>query len=215
MMRVGIIDYGSGNLRSVEQAFRRAAYERGVRVEIVLMHEAQDLVSADRLVLPGVGAYADCRQGLDACRGMVEALAQEVLRKAKPFLGICVGMQLLSTHGFEKEKTAGLNWISGDVVAIKPSLPQLKVPQIGWNELELCQPHPLFEGVKSTLDHAYFVHSYHFACREEKNILATTDYGGKLVAAIGRDNIVGTQFHPEKSQRLGLHLIANFLEWQP
>jgi len=215
MMRVVIIDYGSGNLHSVIQAFRRAAHERGVRAEIVLAREAQDLASADRLVLPGVGAYADCRKGLDAHTGMVEALEREVLRKGKPFLGICVGMQLLSAHGFEKGKTAGLHWIDGDVVAIKPASPQLKIPQIGWNELKIFQSHPLFEGIKSGVDHAYFVHSYHFACRAEKNILATTDYGGNIVAAIGRDNIVGTQFHPEKSQRLGLQLIANFLEWQP
>jgi len=215
MMRVAIIDYGLGNLRSVVQAFRHAGLERAMTVEIDLVREAEELKKAQRIVLPGVGAYADCRKGLDGLDGMVDALEEMVLRKARPFLGICVGMQLLSMRGFEKTETAGLGWIEGDVVALTPHDAALKVPQIGWNIVTVNQPHPLFSGVKSGEDHAYFVHSYHFSCHEEKHILAHTDYGGKITAAVGRDNIVGTQFHPEKSQRMGLQVIGNFLEWRP
>jgi len=216
-MRVAVIDYGSGNLRSVIQALHRAScdYEIGAKIELV--DTADRLHQFDRFVLPGVGAYADCRHGLDALDGMIEALSEAVLAQAKPFLGICVGMQLLSDHGFEKDITPGLGWIKGEVVALQPKDPALKIPQIGWNQLALARPHPLFDKIKTGIEgeHAYFVHSYYFQCENMENLLATTDYGGKIAAAIGRANIVGTQFHPEKSQRLGLQLLANFLNWKP
>jgi len=217
LSRVAVIDYGSGNLCSVVQALRRAAVDCNIAAEIALVNRADALRDVQHIVLPGVGAYADCRRGLDGLDGMVEALREAVLKQAKPFLGICVGMQLLSDVGFEKETTAGLGWIAGEVVPLRPVNPQLKIPQIGWNQLELTRPHPLFDGIKTGIqgDHAYFVHSYHFKCQEAQNELATTDYGGRVTAAIARDNIVGTQFHPEKSQRLGLRLLANFLSWQP
>lgn len=173
--------------------------------------------AADRIVLPGVGAYADCRQGLGAVPGMVEAITDVALEKGRPFLGICVGMQLMSERGLEKTVTEGLGWIAGDVVEMTPSDPELKIPQIGWNTIHVKHSHPLFDGIPTGEDglHAYFVHSYHFAARNEAEILATTDYGGTITAAVARDNLVGTQFHPEKSQALGLALIANFLRWRP
>jgi len=216
-MRVAVIDYGSGNLRSVMQALERAAKDYDIRADIALVREASDVRQADYIVLPGVGAYGDCRRGLDALDGMITALEEAVLKKAKPFLGICVGMQLLSSKGFEKEVTQGLNWIKGKVVALQPQDGNLKIPQIGWNRLEVAHEHPLFDAVKTGAqgDHAYFVHSYHFQCENQDNILATTDYGGKITAAVECGNIVGTQFHPEKSQRLGLRLLANFLRWRP
>jgi len=216
-MRVAVIDYGSGNLRSVVQALRRASADYEIPAEIELVDKAQALHHAHRIILPGVGAYADCRRGLDRLEGMVEALNEAILGKGKPFLGICVGMQLLADQGFEKQITAGLNWISGKVVALTPDEPTLKIPHIGWNKLEFTRPHPLFDGLKRREQdgHAYFVHSYHFQCQQSQDILATTDYGGKITAAIGRDTIIGTQFHPEKSQHLGLRFLANFLNWKP
>lgn len=215
-MRVAIIDYGSGNLRSVKKAFERAASHAG-NAEIALVSQADELRAADRIVLPGVGAYADCRTGLAALAGMDEALNEEVLVKGKPFFGICVGMQLMSSRGLEKKETAGLDWIAGDVTLMKPSDPALKVPQIGWNTLALKRQHPLFSDIPTGTDglHAYFVHSYHFECTRDDDCLATAEYGGDITAAVTRDNLFGTQFHPEKSQRLGLRLIANFLEWKP
>ncbi|MCV0351182.1 MAG: imidazole glycerol phosphate synthase subunit HisH [Nitratireductor sp.] len=216
-MKVAIIDYGSGNLRSAAKAFERAARESGIGAEISVTADADEVRAADRIVLPGVGAYADCRQGLSAVPGMVEAITDVALEKGRPFLGICVGMQLMSERGLEKTVTEGLGWIAGDVVEMTPSDPELKIPQIGWNTIHVKHSHPLFDGIPTGEDglHAYFVHSYHLAARNEAEILATTDYGGTITAAVARDNLVGTQFHPEKSQALGLALIANFLRWRP
>ncbi|MVA79937.1 imidazole glycerol phosphate synthase subunit HisH [Agrobacterium vitis] len=216
-MRVVIIDYGSGNLRSATKAFERAVRESGLDAEIELTDKADRVATADRIVLPGVGAYADCKRGLDAVPGMHEALVEAVEVKARPFLGICVGMQLMSSRGLEKTVTEGLGWIKGDVVEMTPSDPALKIPQIGWNTLTLARPHPLFDGIATGNDglHAYFVHSYHLAASSADEVIATTDYGGPMTAFVGRDNMVGAQFHPEKSQTLGLQLISNFLNWAP
>ena len=216
-MRVAIIDYGSGNLRSATKAFERAARESGIRAEIDLTADAERVRTADRIVLPGVGAYADCAAGLAAVEGMREAIEEVPIRLGRPFLGICVGMQLMSDRGLEKTVTRGFGWIAGDVREIEPRDPSLKIPQIGWNTIHVKQPHPLFEGIRTGDDglHAYFVHSYHFDALQEDQVLATTDYGGTVTAAVGRDNLVGTQFHPEKSQQLGLALIGNFLKWKP
>ena len=216
-MRVAIIDYGSGNLRSAAKAFERAAREGGIDASIEVTADAETVRKADRIVLPGVGAYADCRAGLDAVSGIVEALEEAVMTNGRPFLGICVGMQLMSARGLEKTTTNGLGWIVGDVVEMKPADPSLKIPQIGWNTIELAKDHPLFDGISTGPDglHAYFVHSYHLGVERAEDLLATTDYGGQVTAAVARDNMVGTQFHPEKSQKLGLALIANFLRWQP
>ena len=216
-MKVAIIDYGSGNLRSATKAFERASRESGVGADIILTDKAEIVAQADRIVLPGVGAYADCKAGLAAVPGMIEALREGVEVKARPFLGICVGMQLMSSRGLEKTVTEGLGWIKGDVVEITPSDPGLKIPQIGWNTIDLQKPHPLFDGIRTGADglHAYFVHSYHLAASDPDDVLAVTDYGGPVTAAVARDNRVGTQFHPEKSQALGLALIANFLRWKP
>ncbi len=216
-MRVAIIDYGSGNLRSATKAFERAAREAGIDATIDLTDKPERVASADRIVLPGVGAYADCRAGLSAVDGMHEALLDVVEKKAHPFLGICVGMQLMSSRGLEKTTSEGLGWIEGDVVEMTPSDPALKIPQIGWNTLELHHPHPLFDGIKTGADglHAYFVHSYHLAAKHAQDVIATTGYGGAMTAFVGRDNKAGAQFHPEKSQTLGLALISNFLRWKP
>jgi len=216
-MRVAIIDYGSGNLRSATKAFERAAREAGIAAKIDLTADAGRVRSADRIVLPGVGAYADCAAGLRAVPGMWEAVEEAAIARARPFLGICVGMQLMSERGLEKTVTHGFGWIGGDVVEIAPSDPSLKIPQIGWNTLELKRPHPLFEDIPIGPDglHAYFVHSYHLAATRPAEVLAVTDYGGPVTAAVARDNLAGVQFHPEKSQALGLALIANFLRWKP
>jgi glutamine amidotransferase len=216
-MRVAIIDYGSGNLRSAVKAFERAARESGVDAEIELTDRADRVASADRIVLPGVGAYADCRRGLDTVPGMVEALRDVVETKARPFLGICVGMQLMSSRGLEKTITKGLGWIEGDVVLMTPDDPGLKIPQIGWNTLDLQQPHVLFDGIRTgeTGLHAYFVHSYHLAAKNYEDVVATAGYGGPVTAFVARANMAGAQFHPEKSQTLGLRLISNFLKWAP
>ncbi|WP_377292407.1 imidazole glycerol phosphate synthase subunit HisH [Rhizobium sp. SG2393] len=216
-MRVAIIDYGSGNLRSATKAFERAAREADISAEIELTDKADRVASADRIVLPGVGAYADCRRGLDAVPGMVEALGAVVETAGRPFLGICVGMQLMSSRGLEKNVTTGLGWIAGDVVEMTPSDPALKIPQIGWNTLTLAQPHPLFQGIPTGPDglHAYFVHSYHLAATRPQDVIATADYGGPVTAFVTNGNKAGAQFHPEKSQTLGLALISNFLRWKP
>ena len=216
-MRVAIIDYGSGNLRSATKAFERAAHEAGIAAEIDLTADAERLRTADRIVLPGVGAYADCAAGLRAVEGMWDAVEEVAIRAARPFLGICVGMQLMSERGLEKTVTNGFGWIAGDVKEISPADPALKIPQIGWNTIELAREHPVFAGIPTGEAglHAYFVHSYHLDARKPEQVLATTDYGGPVTAAVARDNLVGTQFHPEKSQTLGLSLIANFLRWQP
>ena len=216
-MRVAIIDYGSGNLRSATKAFERAAREAGIAAQVDLTADAERVRKADRIVLPGVGAYADCRAGLDAVPGLTEALREAVEEKARPFLGICVGMQLMSERGLEKVVTQGLGWIPGDVAEITPADPALKVPQIGWNTIHVKHAHPLFDGIP-TGDaglHAYFVHSYQLKATRAGDVLAVTDYGGPVTAAVARGNKAGTQFHPEKSQALGLALIANFLKWNP
>lgn len=216
-MRVAIIDYGSGNLRSATKAFERASRESGIDAEIELTADAERVRSADRIVLPGVGAYADCRAGLDAVPGMVEALREVVEHKAHPFLGICVGMQLMSSRGLEKTVTEGLGWIEGDVRLMQPDDANLKIPQIGWNTIHVKQDHPLFAGIPTGDNglHAYFVHSYFLDAKHQQDVIATTNYGGVVTAAVARDNMAGTQFHPEKSQKLGLALIANFLRWKP
>jgi glutamine amidotransferase len=216
-MRVAIIDYGSGNLRSATKAFERAAREAGLDTEIELTDKAERVASADRIVLPGVGAYADCRRGLDQVPGMVEALSEAVEAKGRPFLGVCVGMQLMSSRGLEKTVTQGLGWIPGDVRLMTPDDPELKIPQIGWNTLDLKRAHPLFEGVPTGENglHAYFVHSYHLAAENPDDVVATVDYGGAMTAFVANGNKAGAQFHPEKSQTLGLALITNFLRWKP
>ncbi|MBZ9680971.1 MULTISPECIES: imidazole glycerol phosphate synthase subunit HisH [unclassified Mesorhizobium] len=216
-MRVAIIDYGSGNLRSATKAFERAAREAGIAAEIDLTADADRVRTADRIVLPGVGAYADCAAGLRAVDGMWEAVEDVAIAKGRPFLGICVGMQLMSERGLEKTVTNGFGWISGDVKEITPSDPALKIPQIGWNTIELRHKHPLFSGIPTGAAglHAYFVHSYHLDAKKSDEILAVADYGGPVTATVARDNLAGTQFHPEKSQALGLALITNFLRWRP
>lgn len=208
-MSVAIVDYGSGNLRSAEKAFERAA---AGRIAITVTNDPDVVAKADRVVLPGVGAFGDCRRGLMAVDGMADALQTAVMERGVPFLGICVGMQLMATRGLEHGEYEGLGWIGGDVAAIQPNNPSLKIPHMGWNELSIEKQHPVLDGLDHGA-HAYFVHS--FAYRETEHALATTDYGGPVVAIVGRDNLIGTQFHPEKSQRAGLRLIANFLEWQP
>ena len=216
-MKVAIIDYGSGNLRSATKAFERAARENAIDAEIILTDNADIVAGADRIVLPGVGAYADCRAGLAAVDGMVDAIRHVAEEKARPFLGICVGMQMMSERGLEKTTSEGFGWIAGDVTQITPADPQLKIPQIGWNTLELKSEHPLFDGIITGADglHAYFVHSYHLASRKPEQVIATTDYGGPVTAFVADGNKAGSQFHPEKSQSLGLKLIANFLTWTP
>jgi glutamine amidotransferase len=214
---VAIVDYGSGNLHSAAKAFERAARESGHDQPILVTSEPDDVAHADRVVLPGVGAFADCRRGLDAIPGMVDALNERVRRQGRPFLGICVGMQLLAERGREYEVTEGLGWIPGEVDRIAPVDLGLKIPHMGWNTLDGRKPHPLLEGIATgpTGLHAYFVHSYHLKPSERGDLVAEADYGGPVTAIVGRDTIVGTQFHPEKSQRLGLKLIANFLKWKP
>src|SRR5262245_5649482 len=201
-MRVAIIDYGSGNLRSAAKAFERAAREAGIDAGIDLTADAERVRTADRIVLPGVGAYADCRAGLDAVPDMVEAVMEAAIARARPFLGICVGMQLMSERGLEKTITRGFGWIAGDVKEIEPSDPSLKIPQIGWNTIELKREHPLFAGIRTGAEglHAYFVHSYHLEAKRADDVVATADYGGAVTAAVARENLAGTQFHPEKSQ---------------
>ncbi|MBL4614531.1 MAG: imidazole glycerol phosphate synthase subunit HisH [Magnetovibrio sp.] len=213
-MKVAIIDYGSGNLRSVAKSFERAAQDQNISADIMVTGKPEDVLGADRLVLPGVGAFADCKAGLAAVDGLHEALSQVVIDKARPFMGICVGMQLMSDVGHEFGDTQGLGWIAGDVTALIPSDGALKIPHMGWNDLDITTPHPVFDGVKAG-EHAYFVHSYQFTTKDPAHVLARVDYGGSITAAVGRDNLIGTQFHPEKSQQLGLHIIANFLKWTP
>jgi imidazole glycerol-phosphate synthase subunit HisH len=214
---VAIVDYGSGNLHSAAKAFERAARETGYGEPIVVTHDPDEVARAERIVLPGVGAFADCRRGLDAVSGMVEALNTRVRRQGRPFLGICVGMQLMAERGREYEVTAGLGWIPGEVDRITPSDPDLKIPHMGWNTLNALRPHKLMEGIRVGPQglHAYFVHSFHLKTAEHTSLVAQADYGGPVTAIVGRDTMVGTQFHPEKSQRLGLALIANFLQWKP
>ena|SRR5271165_1891009 len=216
-MLVAIIDYQSGNLHSAAKAFERAARESGIAASIVLTSDPEIVGQADRIVLPGVGAFGDCYNGLAAVPGMLEALEDAVLRRARPFYGICVGMQLLAGRGLEHGEHRGLGWIGGEVSMLRPADPALKIPHMGWNTLNFVQDHALFEGIPGGDKgwHAYFVHSYHFLAEDEKSVVATSNYGGPITAFIARDNIAGSQFHPEKSQKLGLRLIANFLGWRP
>jgi imidazole glycerol-phosphate synthase subunit HisH len=213
--RVAVIDYGSGNLRSAERALLRAAAESGAESDIRITADPSQVARAERIVLPGVGAFADCMAGLLAIPGMVAAMDEAVRGRGRPFLGICVGMQLLASRGHENGVHAGLGWIAGEVVRLAPDDPALKVPQTGWNALDLRHPeHPLLAGL-SPGDHVYFVHSYRFRPEEPGVVIAEAGYGGPLCAMIARDSIAGTQFHPEKSQRTGLRLLANFLTWRP
>jgi len=216
-MTVAIVDYGSGNLHSAAKAFERAAHESGHDQPIVVTNDPARLAQAERVVLPGVGAFADCRRGLDAIDGMIEALNESVLQRGRPFFGICVGMQLMAERGREYQVMPGLGWIAGEVDRIAPHDAGLKIPHIGWNTLDMLRPHPLLEDVPLGPDglHAYFVHSYELKPARRADLVAQSDYGGPLTAIVGRDNMVGTQFHPEKSQRLGLALIKNFLRWKP
>ena len=216
-MNVAIVDYGSGNLHSAAKAFERAARENDAAAAIVVTSDPDAVARADRVVLPGVGAFADCRRGLDAIGGMVESLNESVLQRGRPFLGICVGMQLMAERGREYQVTPGLGWIAGEVDRIRPADPALRIPHMGWNTLDVLRPHPLLENVPLGPGglHAYFVHSYELKTENRASVIAQCDYGGPLTAIVGRDNMVGTQFHPEKSQRLGLALIANFLRWAP
>ncbi|MDP1730884.1 MAG: imidazole glycerol phosphate synthase subunit HisH [Devosia sp.] len=213
---VAIIDYGSGNLRSAAKSFERAASELDSPSQIVVTSDPETVRRADRIVLPGVGAFADCRAGLDAVAGMVEVLEERVIGNGTPFLGICVGMQLMAGEGREKTVTRGLGWIGGAVVRLEPH-GDLKVPHMGWNTLSFLRPHALLAGIPDGENglHAYFVHSYHLAPSDPRTLIATADYGQAVTACVGRDNLFGTQFHPEKSQTLGLALIGNFLRWKP
>jgi imidazole glycerol-phosphate synthase subunit HisH len=214
---VAIVDYGSGNLHSAAKAFERAAHEAGLDQPINVTNDPEIIALADRVVLPGVGAFADCRRGLDAIDGMVAALEEAVKRKGRPFFGICVGMQLLAERGREYEVTEGLGWIGGEVDRIAPDDPKLKIPHMGWNTLNVRRPHPVLKGLTLGPDglHAYFVHSYQLNPVRHDDLVADADYGGAVTAIVARDNIIGSQFHPEKSQKLGLALIANFLQWKP
>lgn len=217
-MRIAVVDPGSGNLASVRRALERVAREEGLSLEIDVTTEAEALRRADRIILPGQGAFAACRRGLDALPGMVAALEEQVIRGGKPFLGICVGMQLMAERGLEHGVTPGLGWIAGEIAPMDPRGPDgaaLPLPQMGWNALQLAQPgHPLLAGVQAG-DHAYFVHSYALSAGRAEELLASTDYGGPVVAVVGRDNLAGTQFHVEKSSTVGLRILANFLQWRP
>ena len=211
-MIVAIVDYGAGNLRSAEKALAEAAKDSA---RVVVTSDPDAVHKADRIVLPGVGAFADCKRGLDALPGMVEALEDVALKQARPFLGICVGMQLMASVGVEFGEHKGLGWIKGKVVVLDPADRSLRIPQMGWNDLNLADVrHPALADTR-TGDHAYFVHSYHFVAERPQDVIATVDYGGPVTAVIGRDNLLGVQFHPEKSQHVGLALLKSFLKWIP
>jgi glutamine amidotransferase len=211
---VALIDYGSGNLRSAEKALARAATESASGHAVVVTADPDIVAKAERIVLPGVGAFADCMNGLKALPGMIDVLNGAVLERGVPFLGICVGMQLMASIGREFGDHPGLGWIAGEVVKITPADPQLKIPHMGWNELSILHPHAIFTGIERGA-HVYYVHSYEMLPEQASQVLAVSDYGGAITAAAGRDNIAGTQFHPEKSQATGLKLLANFLNWRP
>lgn len=214
-MQAIVIDYGSGNLRSAAKALERAAADVGSGITIQVTGDPRAVRRADYIVLPGVGAFGDCLHGLEALEGMRDALEEAVIRNARPFLGICVGMQLMATRGIEHGTHTGFGWIDGEVVPITPADPTLKIPHMGWNELRITAPdHPVLSGVE-TGAHAYFVHSYGFQGVAPGAVLADVDYGGPVTAIVGRDNLVGTQFHPEKSQATGLMFLCNFLRWRP
>ena len=214
-MTVAIIDYGSGNLRSAAKALERAAGEAGLDCRVLVTADPAQVRRADHVVLPGVGAFGDCRRGLDSLPGMIEALEQVVRRDGRPFLGICVGMQLMASVGREHGDHRGLDWIPGEVVALAPAAPALKVPHMGWNHLQVSAPdHPVLDGLAAGA-YVYFVHGFELRAASPADVLANTDYGGLVTAVVGRDNLIGTQFHPEKSQAAGLGLLANFLRWRP
>jgi glutamine amidotransferase len=214
---LAIVDYGSGNLHSAHKALERAALAAEFKGEIKITSNPDEILTADHIVLPGVGAFADCRRGLEAVPGLLEALTEVARIKARPFLGICVGMQLMAARGLEHEITQGFGWIDGEVAALTPDDPHLKIPHMGWNTLDVEIAHPVLAGIPTGPEgwHAYFVHSYGFRSVPASSLVAATDYGGKVTAMVGRDNMIGTQFHPEKSQGLGLALLANFLRWRP
>ncbi|MBF9056124.1 imidazole glycerol phosphate synthase subunit HisH [Rhodobacterales bacterium HKCCA1065] len=212
-MTTVLIDYDSGNLHSAEKAFQRMARETGQGM-VRVSNRPEDVATASRIVLPGDGAFPACRRGLAAIDGLEEAIVEAVTKRAIPFLGICVGMQMLAHEGHEYETVTGFGWVAGDVRKIAPNDPALKVPHMGWNDLVIDQPHPVLEGI-ATGAHAYFVHSYHMEMRDPAHRLAHCNYGGDVTAIVGHANVIGTQFHPEKSQEAGLRLIANFLNWAP
>ena len=211
-MTVAIIDYGSGNLRSAAKAFERVAADNAMRMRVVVTAEPEEIALAERIVLPGVGAFADCLAGLDSVPGVRAALHEVVINAGRPFLGICVGMQLMASSGHENGIHRGLGWVEGQVIALPKGT--LKVPHMGWNELVIRQKHPILKDIRAGKDF-YFVHSYHLQCEDENEILANTEYGGSICAVVGRDNMIGVQFHPEKSQASGLKFISNFLSWRP
>ncbi len=219
-MKIVVIDYGSGNLRSVYRAFERAAQDNTINAQIIISNQASDITTATHIVLPGVGAFKDCYDGLKNKTGVLDALYEAVQIQKKPFLGICVGMQLLATQGIEYSGSNGLDWIKGQVKTITPTDKALKIPHMGWNKLNFAQPnktHKTLNGLNigDSGNHAYFVHSYQFHCDNPDDCLLTTEYSQKITAMIAKDNIIGTQFHPEKSQALGQKFIANFLNWKP
>jgi imidazole glycerol-phosphate synthase subunit HisH len=216
-MKTVIIDYGSGNLHSAHKAFERAATDNNIKGEVVVSSRVEDVKTADRIVLPGVGAFKDCRNGLMAIPDLRDVLQQKVIVGGFPFLGICVGMQLMATRGLEHDTTPGLGWVAGDVVKIAPNDTSLKIPHMGWNTLDVHANHAVLDGIATGPYglHAYFVHSYHMQPALPDDVIATADYTGDITAIVGYENMVGTQFHPEKSQALGLKLIANFLRWKP
>jgi glutamine amidotransferase len=214
-VKVAIIDYGSGNLRSAAKALGRAARESSNKTEITVTANAGDLDTAERIVLPGVGAFGDCMAGLGALDGMLEALEHNVIAGGKPFLGICVGMQLMAARGVEHGVHGGLGWITGEIAPLEPVDPELKIPHMGWNDLVLDKPeHPILHDIPAAA-HVYFVHGYGLRDADPAEVVARVDYGGNVVAIVGRDNLVGTQFHPEKSQQFGLTILRNFLGWRP
>jgi imidazole glycerol-phosphate synthase subunit HisH len=216
-MHLAIIDYDSGNLHSAAKAFERAAREQGSNLTVKVTADPEVALSAERIVLPGVGAFADCRRGLERVPGMIEALDEAVQKRGKPFLGICVGLQLMAERGLEHRLTPGLGWVEGEVRAIEPRDPSLKIPHMGWNTLKMARMHALFEGIPTGEQglNAYFVHSYHLVPADRRTLVASSDYGGEITAFVAKDNMAGSQFHPEKSQKLGLALISNFLKWKP
>lgn len=214
---IAVVDYGSGNLRSAAKAFERTAAEANLDINVMVTDDADAVRLADRIVLPGVGAFGDCQAGLAAVPGMMDALSDAVIKNSRPFFGVCVGMQLMAKAGLEHGTHQGLGWIDGHVQALDPDDDTLKIPHMGWNTIELTEAgclHPVTNGIKAD-DHAYFVHSYHMRLEETGGLLGFTEYGGQVTAIVGRDNMIGTQFHPEKSQAVGLELIRAFLEWRP
>ncbi len=216
-MRIALIDYDAGNIHSAQKALERAGRDAGISLTVEVTNEPTRVAAADRIVLPGDGAFADCMTHLKAISGMVETLEEQVRKRAKPFFGICVGMQLLADRGLEHGITEGLGWIPGEVRLLEPTDTALKVPHMGWNTLEMVRSHPMLEGlpIGEAGLHAYFLHAYHLVAEEPRDLIARADYGGAVTAIVARDNMAGTQFHPEKSQRLGLALLANFLRWKP